>query len=250
MKKLLVVLLTVGVITSFSACGETTPSESTDKNEERNIIAESFTGEVVVSVTSLDELNDKVMEDVDTSLTKLNNEWAELNSGIDSYEKYKRNTDKIEKFYGKVLEETHGICMRLYVYSLEYARYIMDSDKSFGEKYDDFEELYDTVYEDAGDDIYDAIYDGILDEMYDAFYDGILSDSYDEVAYGEWYEANTDAYDIWSDTKSDVYDEWSDMKSDIYDFWVDMREEMWDKDQERAEKKYNDFLEDTKKIAE
>ena len=165
-------------------------------------------------------------------------------------EKYKRNTDKIEKFYGKVLEETHGICMRLYVYSLEYARYIMDSDKSFGEKYDDFEELYDTVYEDAGDDIYDAIYDGILDEMYDAFYDGILSDSYDEVAYGEWYEANTDAYDIWSDTKSDVYDEWSDMKSDIYDFWVDMREEMWDKDQERAEKKYNDFLEDTKKIAE
>ena len=40
------------------------------------------------------------------------------------------------------------------------------------------------------------------------------------------------------------------MKSDIYDFWVDMREEMWDKDQERAEKKYNDFLEDTKKIAE
>ena len=62
-------------------------------------------------------------------------------------EKYKRNTDKIEKFYGKVLEETHGICMRLYVYSLEYARYIMDSDKSFGEKYDDFEELIKPLQE-------------------------------------------------------------------------------------------------------
>ena len=249
MKKLLAILLMVGIITTFSACGGATPDVADDNNE-RNVASEPFTGTIKVSAASLDELNDNVMEDVDTSLTKLNDEWTELNSGIDSYEKYKRNTDKIEKFYGKVLEETHGICMRLYVYSLEYARYIMDSDKSFGEKYDDFEELYDTVYEDAGDDIYDAIYDGILDEMYDAFYDGILSDSYDEVAYGEWYEANTDAYDIWSDTKSDVYDEWSDMKSDIYDFWVDMREEMWDKDQERAEKKYNDFLEDTKKIAE
>ena len=250
MKKLLVVLLTVGAITSFCACGEKAPGENADKNEERNTITESFTGEVVVSVTSLDELNDKVMEDVDNSVKRINDEWVELNSEIDSYEKYKNNADIIEEFYGKVLEETHEICMRMYLYSLEYARYIMDSDKSFGEKYDDFEELYDTVYEDAGDDIYDAIYDGILDEMYDAFYDGILSDSYDDVAYGEWYEANTDAYEIWYDTKSDVYDEWYDMKSDIYDFWYDMRSEMWDKDQERAEKKYSDFIEDVKKIVE
>ena len=254
MKKLLAILLMVGIITTFSACGGATPDVADDNNE-RNVASEPFTGTIKVSAASLDELNDKIADFayVESAIfIKIENYQnpPELNSGIDSYEKYKRNTDKIEKFYGKVLEETHGICMRLYVYSLEYARYIMDSDKSFGEKYDDFEELYDTVYEDAGDDIYDAIYDGILDEMYDAFYDGILSDSYDEVAYGEWYEANTDAYDIWSDTKSDVYDEWSDMKSDIYDFWVDMREEMWDKDQERAEKKYNDFLEDTKKIAE
>ena len=40
------------------------------------------------------------------------------------------------------------------------------------------------------------------------------------------------------------------MKSDIYDFWYDMRSEMWDKDQERAEKKYSDFIEDVKKIVE
>ena len=73
---------------------------------------------------------------------------------------------------------------------------------------------------------------------------------YDDVAYGEWYEENTDAYEIWYDTKSDVYDEWYDMKSDIYDFWYDMRSEMWDKDQERAEKKYNDFLEDVKSMTE
>ena len=249
MKKLLVILLTAGLIASFSACGEVSADEA-DDNSGGSIATEPFTGAIKVSAASLDELNDKVMEGVDTSLTKLNDEWTELYSGIDSYEKYKKNTDKIEKFYERVLEETHEICMRMYMYSLEYARYIMDSDKSFGEKYDDFEELYDTVYEDAGDDIYNAVYDGILDEMYDAFYDGILSDSYDDVAYGEWYEANTDAYEIWYDTKSDVYDEWYDMKSDIYDFWYDMRSEMWDKDQERAEKKYNDFLEDVKSMTE
>lgn len=249
MKKILTILLATGVIALFSACGEVSVDE-VDNNSQNTIAAEPFTGTIKVSAASLDELSDKVMEDVDISITKLNDEWTELNSGIDSYEKYKNNTDAIEKFYGKVLEETHEICMRMYMYSLEYARYIMDSDKSFGEKYDDFEELYDTVYEDAGDDIYDAIYDGILDEMYDAFYDGILSDSYDDVAYGEWYEENTDAYEIWYDTKSDVYDEWYDMKSDIYDFWYDMRSEMWDKDQERAEKKYNGFLEDVKIMTE
>lgn len=249
MKKILTILLAAGVIVLFSACGEVSVDEA-NNNSQNTMTAEPFKGTIKVSAASLDELSDKVMEDVDISITKLNDEWTELNSGIDSYEKYKNNADTIEKFYGNVLEKTHEICMRMYLYSLEYARYIMDSDKSFGEKYDDFEELYDTVYEDAGDDIYDAIYDGILDEMYDAFYDGILSDSYDKVAYGEWYEANTDAYELWYDTKSDVYDEWYDMKSDIYDFWYDMRSEMWDKDQERAEKKYNDFLEDVKRMTE
>ena len=249
MKKLLAIILTAGLIASFSACGEV-PADEAGSNSQNSIAIEPFTGTIKVSVASLDELYEKVMEDVEVSLTKLNDEWSELYSVIDSYEKYKNNADMIDEFYGKVLEETHQICTRMYLYSLEYARFIMDSDKSFGEKYDDFEELYEAIYEDAGDDIYDAIYDGILDEMYDAFYDGILSDSYDDVPYGEWYEASTDAYELWYDTKSDVYDEWYDMKSDIYDFWYDMRREMWDKDQERAEKKYNDFLEDVKRMTE
>ncbi len=249
MKKLLAIILTAGLIASFSACGEV-PADEASSNSQNSIAIEPFTGTIKVSVASLDELYEKVMEDVEVSLTKLNDEWSELYSVIDSYEKYKNNADMIDEFYGKVLEETHQICTRMYLYSLEYARFIMDSDKSFGEKYDDFEELYEAIYEDAGDDIYDAIYDGILDEMYDAFYDGILSDSYEEVPYGEWYEASTDAYELWYDTKSDVYDEWYDMKSDIYDFWYDMRSEMWDKDQERAEKKYNDFLEDVKRMTE
>lgn len=249
MKKLLAIVLTAGLIASFSACREV-PADEAGSNSQNSIAIEPFTGTIKVSVASLDELYEKVMEDVEVSLTKLNDEWSELYSVIDSYEKYKNNADMIDEFYGKVLEETHQICTRMYLYSLEYARFIMDSDKSFGEKYDDFEELYEAIYEDAGDDIYDAIYDGILDEMYDAFYDGILSDSYEEVPYGEWYEASTDAYELWYDTKSDVYDEWYDMKSDIYDFWYDMRSEMWDKDQERAEKKYNDFLEDVKRMTE
>lgn len=241
MRKILTTIFLICLITSFAACGQAV---------DNNTATEQFPGKIKVSVASLDELNDKIMEDIDSSTAKLNDEWIELNSSIKSYEQYKSNAEKIEAFYGKVLEETHQLCLRMYIYSLEYARFIMDSDRSFGEKYDDFEELYDNVYDDAGDDIYDAIYDGILDEMYDAFYGGLLEDAYEEVAYGEWSEEMSDAYDIWSDTKSDVYDEWSDMKSDIYDFCSDMREEMWDKDQERADKKYNDFLEDVKRLTE
>ena len=247
MKKFLTMLLIVGLIASFAACGQASSGESDASNQNQKA-AQQFTSDVKVTVNSLEELNTKVDDDVDESLTTLEEEWANFRESIDSYEKYKDSIDDVEAFYAKVLEDTHQLCMRMYLYSLEYARFIMDSDRSFGEKYDDFDELYDTVYDDAGEDIFDTIYDGILTEMFKAFYDGILSDAYEDVPYGEWSEVLSDEYDRWSETNSDVYDEWSDMRSDIYDFCSDMHKEMWDKDQERADKKYNDFLEDVQML--
>lgn len=247
MKKFLTMVLIAGLIASFAACGQSSAGENTASKQNQKE-TQQFTGDIKVTVNSLEELNTKVENDVDESLTTLEEEWTNFKSRIDSYEKYKSNIDDVEAFYAKVLEDTHQLCMRMYLYSLEYARFIMDSDRSFGEKYDDFDELYDTVYDDAGEDIFDAVYDGILSEMFKAFYDGILSDAYEDVPYGEWSEALSDEYDRWSDTNSDVYDEWSDMRSDIYDFCSDMHKEMWDKDQERAEKKYNDFLEDVQML--
>ena len=55
-------------------------------------------------------------------------------------------------------------------------------------KYDELEELYNRIYDDAGNEIYDGIYDGILEDMYDDFYDGLLDDAYDNEEYSEYSE--------------------------------------------------------------
>ena len=136
----------------------------------------------------------------------------------------------------------------MYDYSLYYAELIIKSDKSNGDKYDDLEELYENIYENAGEKIYDEIYDGILDKMYKDFYDGILEDAYDNAPYDEWSDARSDEYDWWSDTRSNTYDDWSDCRSDVYDFWSDIRSEIWDDDIQKAEKKMKDFQEEIDKL--
>ena len=136
----------------------------------------------------------------------------------------------------------------MYDYSLKYAELIINSDKSFDEKYDDFEELYNSIYEDGGEDILDGIYDGILDDMLDDFYDGILDD-YDADSFdSDWYSIRSNEYGNWSDTRSDVYSFWSDFRSDVYGFYSDMRSEMFSKDIERANKKISRFEEKEAKI--
>lgn len=196
-----------------------------------------------------DELNEVVSTDVENTISAIKSDYEKLVTEIVTYEKYLENTDKIEAFYNQVYEDAKSLCIRMREYSINYAEEIMASDKSNDDKYKDFEELYDCIYDDAGDDIYDEIYDGILDDIYDDFYDGILDDAYDNGApYDEWSDARSDEYDWWSDARSDVYDEWSDFRSDVYDFWSDMRSELWDDNIERAEEKIVDFREDVEKI--
>ena len=136
----------------------------------------------------------------------------------------------------------------MYDYSLSYAELIINSNKAFDEKYDDFEELFDVIYDDGGDDIFDGIYDGVLDDMFDTFYDDILGD-YDDYAFDKnWYDVRSNEYKKWSSTRSNVYDFWSDFRSDVYDFYSDMRSEMYREDTERANKKVTKFKEKKEKI--
>lgn len=166
--------------------------------------------------TGLDELDKVISADVENTISDMRSEYEELVAEIDTYEKYLKNTDKVKAYYNQVYENTKDSCIRMREYSINYAEKIMASDKSNDEKNDDFEELYDCIYDDAGDDIYDEIYEDILDDIYDAFYGGILEDAYDQ--------------DV-------VYEEWSDMIG-----------ELWDDDTERAEEKIADFREDIEKL--
>ncbi len=259
-KKICTLLLLGSCLVSISACGNKAASDNTsnvqnssqreETSEDRDTeeIKES-TGDEAKKQIGFEELNEVVSTDIENTISAIKSEYEKLVTDIDTYEKYLENTDKVEAFYKQVYEDTKYLCIRMREYSINYAKEIMASDKSNDDKYKDFEELYDCIYDDAGDDIYDGIYGGVLDDIYDDFYDGILDDAYDNGApYDEWSDARSNEYDWWSDARSDVYDDWSDFRSDVYDFWSDMRSELWDDDIERAEEKIVDFQEDIEKI--
>lgn len=259
-KKICALLLFGSCLFSISACGNKTVSDDTINVQDTSPIEETLerrnteeskdkTEDAARKQTGFEELNEVVSADVENTISAIKSEYEKLVEDIDTYEKYLKNTNKVEAFYEQVCEDTKHLCIRMREYSINYAEEIMASDKSNSDKYKDFKELYDCIYDDAGDDIYDEIYDDILDGIFDSFYDGILDDAYDDGApYDEWSDARSDEYDWWSDTRSDVYDEWSDFRSDVYDFWSDMRSELWDDDIEGAEERIADFREDIEKI--
>lgn len=266
-KRLISMLCAAAVLLSFSACGsesenvseEETSSEVTSSSEETTEMTESYSvteeskAPPADTAGAIDELNSLVAEDVENTISALNAEYEQLKSEIDTYSKYLSNTDKMKAFYTKVYNTNYSLCVRMCEYSLDYAEAIIASDMDADDKYDELEELYDNIYDDAGEEIYDGIYDGILDDMYDDFYDGILDEAYDNNEYSdynEWSDALSDEYKLWSDTRSDVYSDWSDMRSDIYDFWSDIRSKVWNDDIEKAEKRLEDFREDIEKLKE
>ena len=199
---------------------------------------------------SFDNFDSVVSNDVEKTVSALTKEYEGLIKDIDTYEKYLKSVDKVEAFYTRINEVSKQLCIRMCEYSLSYAELIMASEKSNSNKYNTFEEIYNTIYDDAGEKIYDGIYDGILDDLYKYFYDGILDDAYDRAEYEEWSDASSDEYDWWSDTRSDVYDDWSDFRSDIYDFWSDIRGDLYDNDLDDAQKELQDFRETIEKMKE
>jgi len=252
LKKFIAMIFALSILTSLSACDdkkqEATDSkdivaetvevkeESAEDSEEKNTVSESE-----------GDFSSIVENDVENAISALKTEYEELVAEIDTYDKYKNNIDKIEAYYAKVTASTNELRIKLSEYAINYAQEIVSSDLSNDDKYEELDEIYDVIYEDARDEIYDEIYNGILDDMLDSFYNGILEYNND-ISYDEWSDLNSDEYDRWSDTGSEVYDIWSDLGSDVYDFWSDVRGELWDDDLEKAQQKIDDFKEDIEKL--
>lgn len=184
------------------------------------------------------------MKDVENSVSTLKSEMETLVAEIDSFDKYVDNADRMESFYAKVCNDSSHLGICLMEHAVKYAEFIINSDNDFDDKYDDLDELYDVVYEDASDEFYDGIYDGILEDMYDIFYDELLDDAYDTVPYDKWLDARTNEYEWWLDARSDCYEIWLDTRSDIYEFWLDLRSATFEKDTEEIIKIINNFRED------
>ena len=263
--RLFALLCATAMLLSFTACDSkkndedksssnvtSTSTEATEKQgyESKTEASKKEDTKAPFSNSSND-LDDIVIKDVEDTVAALNAEYEGLKAEIDTYAKYLDNTDKMEAFYAKIRDTNYSLCVRMYEYSLDYAESIVNSDMTNDDKYDELEELYNRIYDDAGNEIYDGIYDGILEDMYDDFYDGLLDDAYDNEEYSEyseWYDARSNEYEWWYDTRSDVYEDWYDMRSDIYEFQSDLRGELWSDDIDKAHKKIEDFREDIEKL--
>lgn len=196
----------------------------------------------VEGITTIDELETRIEEHLDSLIKSLYSRWEALSAEIDTYEKYCDNVTKVSEFYETVIDETNQMCIMLFDYSAVYARMILDDDMSNNEKYKAIDGINDCLYDDACDEIHDEIYEGILDEMNDYFYDGILDDAQDRINYSDWYDVCSDEYSQWYDTSSEVYSIYYDAASDIYSFYYDLSGELYSGDMERAEKTYEKFL--------
>ncbi len=262
MKKASLLLLTLILAMSFTACGESThetknpelkPTETKATETKASDAPETDVPETDAPETDAPETDAPETEAPETKavlsseeveswiavstadiIQQLESKMEELSEPIDSYGAYFSNKEKVYAFYEEIFDMTENLCLTLYDYALVYANVVMESDASNDDKYDEFENIYACIYEDACDDIYDDIYDGVLDDLYDAFYKGVLDERDDTVEYDEWYDIRSEEYDIWSDTRSDIYDIWSELRSDIYDFVSDVRNELWEDDIERA----------------
>ena len=228
-----------------------------EKNEEQtgNIVPEptqkpSIDNELkaLEGVNSLEELEKIIEEDVDDTIAVLSSEFNTLKGDIDSYSKFKSNVKDVEAFYDKIVEQTEKLCIRLQEYAVKYGEIIMNSNTSASDKYDDFDDMYDCIYDDACDEILDGVYNGILDDMLDSFYNGIIDD-YDYDNYSEWSDILSKEYRRWSDASSDVYKLWSDTSSEVYGFWSDMQSELWNDDLEGANEDLMNYKEDVQKLS-
>lgn len=195
---------------------------------------------------SIDELEETIDTHVSECVQALVNEWIELSSDVDSYEKYCENVDEIENFHKHIEDSSEQILQMISEYCVVYANLIMESDSSAKDKYKEMEGLKDSIYDDACDLVKDEIYDDLFDSIKDYYYEGILKDAEDYVSYSEWSDIRGDAYSWWSDSRGEVYSEWSDVRSDIYSFWSDMRSELFSGDIEDANKEIQKFDEKLK----
>ncbi len=267
-KNIFAILLAATLTMTFVSCGNTSvesgestsaelllseesKSETTvesEVSESEEITTKETTSVSKENISGTNDILDLAEKDVADTISELNTEYEELIADIDTYDKYVENQERVEAYYSNVYTKTYQLTVRLREYSITYAEQILSSDMSNDDKYDELEELYDHIYEDAGDEIFDEIYDGVMSEMFDTFYDGILDEKDDSISYKDWSDTRSDEYKLWSDTRSDVYDEWSDYRSDVYDFWSDLRGDVWSDDIESANEEIADFRKDTEKL--
>ena len=197
---------------------------------------------------TIEELKTNSKSDIDSLTKSLEDEWKKISGEITTFDSYKANKDKVSNYYDKIVKNSQDFSIRTREYALKYAEIIINSDKSFDDKYDELDDMYYDIYDGIAEDLYKDIYDGLLEDMYDYYYDGILDDAYDKVPYGDYSDMRSAEYKNYSNARSDVYKAYSNVRSDVYQFYSKLRSKMYSKDLDRAKEAIQDFNKDIEKL--
>ena len=215
---------------------------STGQSTDTNPLQSSFLSPQIEGVTTISELEKYIDDYMVQSIESLKSRWTTLSTTVDSYEKYRDNTNEVFSFYETIVSETDQICIALREYSAIYARMILDSDTSSAEKYKEIDGICNCIYNDACDLLVDKIYNGILDDAMDYYYNGLLDNSEDSKDYSEWRNMCSSEYKHLRNASSDVYSLCRNASHDIYSFYGNISRKIYNDDLDRAEKDYNRFL--------
>lgn len=159
-------LVCLGLCLILSGC-TSTPVAKNDAERKVNVNV------IEVSASTIDEIEEMSIKDVEDTKAKLERERDALSEEITDFDVYTKNVDKVKAYYDDALKQTELLSVRLREYAYKYAELIMNEDVSYKVKYKDLSGIYEYIYEDAGKDMY-GIYDKTVKNMYDIYYDGII----------------------------------------------------------------------------
>ncbi len=195
----------------------------------------------VRTASTIEELESVVDAHVSECVQALRDEWDALAADIDTFDEYRNNADAIKEYHIHIEDSASQILTLICNYGASYAELILQSDSSNKDKYKDFEDFKDCIYEDACEIVKDEIYEDLLTDVKDYYYEGIIEDAEDNVEYSDWSDARGDAYGWWSDARGEVYGDWSEIRGDLYSFYTDMRSELYSGDSEGASDELQSF---------
>lgn len=144
-------LVCLGLCLILSGC-TSTPVAKNDAERKVNVNV------IEVSASTIDEIEEMAIKDVEDTKAKLERERDALSEEITDFDIYTKNVDKVKAYYDDALKQTELLSVRLSEYAYKYAELIMNEDVSYKVKYKDLSGIYEYIYEDAGKDMY-GIYD-------------------------------------------------------------------------------------------
>ena len=218
------IILVIVIICLVVFMNKDNTNNNNNGNSQINNSSSKINNNYTIQGKTTEELKNNSKSDVENLTNELESEWKTLSGEITTFDSYKTNKEKISNYYDKIVKNSEDFSIRICEYALKYGEIIVNSDKSFNDKYDE------------------------LEDMYDYYYDGILDDAYDNVPYSDYSDISSAEYKNYSNARSDVYKAYSKARSDVYQFYSKLRSKIYSKDLDRAKEAIQDFSKDIDKL--